>query len=83
MEKFFFSVFDTKAKVFSNPFVSVNNATALRDFERVCNDRNSDIFTFAEDYSLYQLGSFDDGTGLITVNSQPMLLGMAIQFKKE
>lgn len=82
MEKFLYSVFDVKAKCFSNPFTSVNNATALREFERACNDRNSDLFNHSEDYSLYQLASFDDCLGSLNVNSQPLLLGLATQFVK-
>lgn len=83
MEKQLCSVFDSKAKVFSNPFVSTNNATALREFERAVNDRNTDLFNYPTDYSLYNLGVFDDNSGLITSHPEPQLLGLAVQYKTE
>lgn len=82
MQKFIFSVYDMKSKVFSIPFFSVNQATALRDFERACRDVNSDLNAFPNDFSLYELGSFDDNTGLISTHTQPDYLALAAQFKE-
>lgn len=82
MQKFFYSVYDSKAKVFSNPFTSVNHLTATRDFNRAANDPSSDISKFPEDYTLYEIGSFDDVLGILVPHENPTNLGMAIQFKE-
>jgi len=81
MIKFLFSVYDSKAAVYSNPFVSLNQAVALRDFNRAATDSNSDISRFPEDYTLVELGEFDDETSVMHLHTQPVNLGHASQFK--
>lgn len=81
MQKQMFSIYDSKAKVFSNPFTSINTATAVRDFQRAASDPHSDISRFPEDYTLFDLATFDDVTGVIAFNSVPVNLGIASQFK--
>ncbi|AXH74677.1 MAG: nonstructural protein [Microviridae sp.] len=82
MQKSIFSVFDSKASVFATPFTSTNTATATRDFSRACNDPQSDLSAFPEDYFLYQIATFDDQTGLISP-VQIINLGNASQFKEK
>lgn len=76
-----FSVFDSKAGSFSTPFFSVNKAVALRDFGQAVNDQKSQLFLYPEDYILFELGSFDDSTGVISSHSTPINLGSAAQYK--
>lgn len=82
MEKGIFAVLDTKSTIFSNPFVSINSAVALRDFRCASADSNSDIFRNPEDYALYRIGTYDDTLGIVTPIT-PENLGLAIQFKGE
>lgn len=63
MIKQIFSVCDNKSGVFSNPFTSVNQDTAIRDFAYEVNQGKSEINRYPEDFALYYLGSFDDMTG--------------------
>ncbi|AXH74860.1 MAG: nonstructural protein [Microviridae sp.] len=81
MQKRLFSIYDSKAKVFSAPFTSINSATAIRDFQRAACDPSSDICNFPEDYTLFEMASFDDNTGVIDYNLTPVNLGLAAQFK--
>lgn len=60
MIKPMFSVFDAKARVFSSPFLSTNEDTAIRDFKRAATDPQTDICRFPSDYDLYRLGTFND-----------------------
>lgn len=83
MLKYVYSVFDSKSRTFCNPFVSINQFTALRDFRSASNDPASDIAKYPEDFTLYQLASFDDESGLLAPEPQAVNLGMAIQFKQE
>lgn len=80
MTKFLFSVFDSKAGVFSNPFTSQNKFTAIRDFQDAVNDVNSMIHKYPDDYILYQLGAFCDDSGLLTAECPIVNLGVASQF---
>lgn len=56
-----YSVYDKKAHLYSNPFVSQNNDTAKRYFEYVVG--NSDMVK--TDLELYQLAYFDTETGAV------------------
>jgi len=58
-----FSIFDSKAMAFLQPFFCVNAAVAVRTVERAVNDPNTDFHRFATDYELYQLGTFDSFDG--------------------
>lgn len=67
MKKCVFSIYDKKAGIYSNPFTSVRKEAALRDFAHITNEEGNDINRCPEDYDLYQLGVFDDETGLFEV----------------
>ena len=60
-----FSVFDAKASVFGTPFFMQREAMALRAFGDLANDVKSSICLHPEDYSLWEVGSFDDETGTL------------------
>lgn len=82
MKKSLYSVFDTKAAVFANPYTSTNDQTALRDFARAATDPSSNLCAFPGDYMLFNIGSYDDNTGVIEPLSPPVNLGSAAQFKE-
>lgn len=83
MFKQIYSVFDKVALVYGNPFISVSKAVAVRDFANAAKDPNSAINRNPIDFSLVELGMFDDSSGLMTVHSQPMLVAQAIDFCRE
>ncbi|AXH77266.1 MAG: nonstructural protein [Microviridae sp.] len=74
-----FSVYDSKAQVFSNPFFSLTTMTALRDFQSAALDSNTQIAQYPEDFVLYEIGAFDDEKGTL-VSCLPVNLGTADQF---
>lgn len=82
MIKKVFSVFDSKAKLFSTPFYSHNDKTAQRDFARAVNDSNSDLSKFSEDYSLMELGEFDDENGSFNIHTAPINHGLGSTYKE-
>lgn len=81
-----YSVFDSKSRIFCNPFVSHNDQTALRDFARAAIDPSLEIGKYPSDFSLHLIGSFDRQTGFLTPESTPINLGLAaslINFDQE
>lgn len=78
-----YSVFDEKAKVFSNPFYQHNDALAERSFISVTIDPATQIFRTPEDYRLYRLAVFDDETGRFETLEIPELVvsGVEAQMK--
>lgn len=55
---------DIATNCFDRPFVVPHKGHAVRGFTDAINDPSSNIGKHPEDYELYELGTFDDGTGL-------------------
>lgn len=58
-----FSVWDSKAELFSSPMLSVNKGTMMRTLSDVLNDPSHQYAKHPEDFVLYELGEFDDQRG--------------------
>lgn len=69
-----YSVYDTKSQHFSPPFFQVNEIMATRAFARAANDPASDIHAFPDDFTLYQVGTFDDNNANIDACLPPVLV---------
>lgn len=80
MLKKVYSIYDEKACFFSAPYVSTNDLTALRSFSQVATDPHTEIHRFPTDYSLYEIGTFDDFTGVMTPLQAAINHGKANQF---
>lgn len=61
-----FSVFDSKACYFGQPFQDQKESSAIRNFSDAVNDGsnpNNMWFKHPEDFSLFQVGEFDNENG--------------------
>ena len=63
MKRYLFSVYDAKAEEYKEPFPSVNAATAIREFQSVCENPQHVFHTHAEDFSLHQVGGWETDSG--------------------
>jgi len=63
MEMCIIAVFDSKSEAFLPPFFVRATGIAERWFEAQFLNEESDFFRFPEDYTLFYLGSFMDGSG--------------------
>jgi hypothetical protein len=75
-----FAVWDKKVKVYRFPHMLPSNGQALRSFTEAANDLASEIGKYPDDFVLYESGSFDDATGMLTPLNMPMHLGEACNF---
>lgn len=66
MKQFMYSVYDDTAKVYSQTFFSLNDATAQRVIKNAVAQPGHNYNMNPEDFSLYLVGEFDDNTGVIT-----------------
>lgn len=76
-----FTIYDSKAEAYLQPFFSPTKNTALRMFERAANDGESDIARWAEDYTLFEIGTWDQDTGLLLPHEAKINLGLASELK--
>lgn len=58
-----YSVFDRVARVYADPFVSVNDATAARSFTLAQSSPDSMLYAAPADFQLWYLGSMDNTNG--------------------
>lgn len=83
-----YSIYDSKAEQFSPPQVYHNDMLALRAFERLVNDDETLINSYAEDFSLYYIGNLGDTDGRYYIESSdesriPILVGRAVDYVKD
>ncbi len=78
-----FSVYDSKAEAFIQPFYSQTTGTAVRSFEQAVQDPTHEFRKFAGDYTLFELGEFDQSTGHFTQLATHINLGLALTYIKD
>lgn len=64
-------IFDNKAKVYNRPFTQINNAVARRTAQDLVNDPNSDCCRNPQDFTMLQIGYYEDTTATITTLDEP------------
>lgn len=80
-----FSIHDSAAKVYARPFLFSTSAEAMRMFETQVNDKEKGglIAAHPDQFTLYQIGEYDDTTGKLTSGEVCMSLGNGINFVKD
>lgn len=76
-----FSVYDSKARVFSTPFFALTEGVAIRMFVAGVNDPTTQLCKNPEDFTLFCVGTFDDDIGVLKSLEHNVNLGLAANFK--
>ena len=72
MIKQIYSIYDSKAEVYSPTFTANNNGDAIRAFQNDIQKGQSMLATNPEDFTLFHLGEWDDEKGkYIMVDAPP------------
>lgn len=66
MHLIIFSVYDSKAESYVQPFYVPRVNVGIRMFAHAANNTETDFGRFPGDYTLFQIGTFDSDTGQIT-----------------
>lgn len=74
-----FSLFDSKASIYTTPFMMAHRGQAVRAMMDLVQDPNTVPGKHPADFSLMLLGSFDDQSGIFT-SLQPEHLGVLTTF---
>lgn len=78
-----FSVYDAKAEAYMTPFFLQTKGQAIRGFMDLVSDKNTNVAKYPEDFTLFELGEYDDGRGSFVSHQTPISLGTALELKKE
>lgn len=60
-----FAIYDTKAQAFGQPFFQQTAGLAARGFGQACLNTEGEFYKFPLDFTLYEIGVYDDETGKI------------------
>jgi len=66
MNHLLFTVYDAKAEIYTPPFFVPTVGIATRAFKDCINSKDHQFGKHPADYSLFQLGEFDDNTATIS-----------------
>lgn len=73
-----YSIYDVKAQSYGVPFFSPTDGLAIRSFSQLCQDSNSTVFSYPEDFTLYRLGEIDLVTGEVSGNDRIVYVVSAV-----
>lgn len=76
-----FSVYDCKAEAYMQPMFMQSRGVAIRSFGAAASDEKHDFSRFAEDYTLFELGEFNESDASFKLYSTPISLGKASELK--
>ncbi|WNK13759.1 MAG: nonstructural protein [Microvirus sp.] len=76
-----FTVYDSKIGLYNTPFHLLSTGEALRGWAEIVNDPESKICKYPEDFTLFELGEYDQETGRFHNLNTPLSLGLAVQAK--
>lgn len=75
-----FTVFDCKAESYLPPFHAGSTGLALRSFADAVNRSDHFFNKHPSDYTLFEIGEFDDQSALYTMLPALLSLGCAIEY---
>lgn len=75
-----FTIRDAKVGVYRTVMYHVHVGDALRTFQEMANDPQCNIAKYPDDFSLYQVGEFDEDSGQIEPMA-PKFYGTGSEFK--
>lgn len=75
-----FTVYDSKAEAYLTPFFVPTTALAIRSFQSAANTADHDFNRYSADYTLFEIGSYDDHLGVVTPLDAHVNLGTALTY---
>ena len=76
-----FSIYDSKAAAFLPPFILPKAEMAQRTFADCVNSPDHQFGAHPEDYTLFELGHWDDETGMADYYSTLKSLGLGVNYR--
>lgn len=74
------SIFDSGVEAYMPPFYVMHKTDAIRKFTDWVKEPNSNMSKYPAAYTLFELGEFDQATGLFNFHTSHIPLGVATEF---
>lgn len=80
-----FAIYDSKSEVFDKPMYAKTTQEMIRDLSYVVNKPNEQnkLYLYPSDFTLFELGEYDDNTGKTECLSTPHALMLLQELKKQ
>lgn len=78
-----FGIFDSKVSAWLPPFMMKHVGDAERAIVSHVNDPQHNFSKYADDFTLFELGSWDDSNAKYSLHSTPHSIGLLLQYKRE
>lgn len=76
-----YTVYDSKVGAYLQPFFMQSRGQAIRAFSDSVNDTSTQFYKHAEDFTLFEIGEYDDEKGAFSQEGAHVSLGVAQEFK--
>lgn len=76
-----YSVWDECAKAYLQPMFFLTRGQAIRALTEAVNSSDHNFYKYADQYVLFELGSFDDSMACFELYESPKSLGVCSEFK--
>lgn len=83
MKIMIYSVYDSKTGVYGQPNFLLNKGAALRAWMDAANDQSSNIGKHPGDYTMFEIGEWDDEAGTIKMHDAKINIGCALEFQRK
>lgn len=78
-----FTVRDVKLEAYMQPFFMQSKGVAIRAFTETANDKNSAIGKNPDDFTLFELGTFNQSQGIFEIHITPIPVVCANELVKQ
>lgn len=78
-----YSVYDHQIESFARPFFMQSKGEAIRGWIQVVNDPGTQINKTPQDFILFELGEYDDQTGMFSQPKAPVPIAPALEYIKK
>jgi hypothetical protein len=77
-----YTVYDSKAEAYLQPFFATTKGLAIRSFSDAANKEGHNLNRYAEDYTLFEIGEWDDEKASLTMHPAKQSIGSANEYIK-
>lgn len=74
-----FTVYDSKADAYLPPMFLPTKGLAIRSFSDAANSEGHNFHKYAGDFTLFEIGEYDDSNAMVTLLESKVNLGTALE----
>lgn len=77
-----FCIYDSKAEAYLQPFFMKSRGEAIRALSALVDDPQHNFCKYSDDFTLFEVGTFDDASGTFALHEAKQSLGCLVEFKR-